>query len=100
MRSDDFWTGEISKNMLTNETIGFINLMNTETGVNSYLNANQHALLSNIELRTMNEENNSGAELKIIESEVQVGERRITRGDNLIKKINPVTMTGITPKQR
>ena len=44
----------------------------------------------------MNEENNSGAGLKIIESEVELGERRIVGENNLIKKINPVTMTDIT----
>ena len=33
VRSDDFWTGKISKNMLTDETIWFINLMSTKTGV-------------------------------------------------------------------
>ena len=57
---------------------------------------NKHALLSNIELRTMNEENNSGAQLRIIESEVELEERRILGGDNLIKGINAVTMTDIT----
>ena len=33
VRSDDFWTGQISKNMLTDEMIWFINLMNTKTGI-------------------------------------------------------------------
>ena len=46
----------------------------------------------------MNEENNSGAGLKIIESEVELGERRIAGGNNLIEKINPVTMTDIIPE--
>ena len=32
MRSDDFWTGEISKNTLTDEMIWLIKLMNTEAG--------------------------------------------------------------------
>ena len=45
----------------------------------------------------MNEENNSDAGLKIIESEVELGERRIVGGNNLIKKINPVMVTDITP---
>ena len=47
----------------------------------------------------MNEDNNSGAGLKIIESEMELGERRIAGGNNLIKKINPVTMTDITPNK-
>ena len=47
----------------------------------------------------MNEENNSGAGLKIIESEVELGGRRLVGGDNLIKKINPVMMTDITPNE-
>ena len=59
------------------------------------LSTNKHALLSNIELRTMNEENNSGAGLRIIESEVEL-EERILGGDNLIEGINAVTMTDIT----
>ena len=44
----------------------------------------------------MNEENNSGAGLRIIESEVELEERRILGGDNLIEGINAVTMTDIT----
>ena len=55
--------------------------------------------MSNIELRTINEENNSGAGLKIIESEVELGERRIVGGNNLIEKINPVPVTDITPNE-
>ena len=47
----------------------------------------------------MNEENNSGAGLRIIESEVELGERRIVGGNNLIEKINPVMMTDITPNE-
>ena len=44
------------------KTIGIINLENTGTGVSTYvLSTNEHALLSNIELWTMNEENNPGA---------------------------------------
>ena len=43
----------------------------------------------------MNEENNSGAGLRIIESEVELEERRILGGGNLIKEINAVTMTDI-----
>ena len=58
---------------------------------------NKHALLSNIELRTMNEENNPGAGLRLIESEVELEERRILGGDNLIKEIKAVMMTDIMP---
>ena len=47
----------------------------------------------------MNDKNNSGAGLKIIESEVELGERRIVGGNSLIKEINPVTMTDITPNE-
>ena len=46
----------------------------------SNLSTNKHALLSNIELRIMNEENNSGAGLRLIESEVELEERRIIGG--------------------
>ena len=48
----------------------------------------------------MNEENNSGTELKIIESEVELGERRTVGENNLIKEINSVMMTDITPRVR
>ena len=47
----------------------------------------------------MNEENNSGAGLKIIESEVELGERRIGGGNNLIEKIDPVTVPDIIPNE-
>ena len=74
--------------------------MNTPDRIVIYdLNTNKHALLSNIELRTMNEENNSGAGLKIIESEVDLEERRILGGDHLIKEIDAVTMTDIMPNE-
>ena len=63
------------------------------------LSTNKHALLSNIELRTMNEENNSGAGLRIIESEVELEERRILGGGNLIKEINAIMMTDIMPNE-
>ena len=33
VRLDNFWTDEISKNTLTDETIWLIKLMNTEAGV-------------------------------------------------------------------
>ena len=59
------------------------------------LSTNKHALLSNIELRTMNEESNSDAGLRIIESEVELEERRVLGGGNLIEEINAVMMTDI-----
>ena len=34
----------------------------------------------------MNEENNSGAGLKVIDSEVELGERRIAGGNNFNRK--------------
>ena len=46
------------------------------------LSTNKHALLSNIELRTMNEESNSNAGLRMIESEVELEERRMLGGGN------------------
>ena len=63
------------------------------------LSTNKHALLSNIELRTMNEESYSGTGLRIIESEVELEERRALGEGNLIKEINAVTMTDITPNE-
>ena len=69
-------------------------MKSTGTGVPIHiLSANMHALLSNIELRTMNEENNPGAGMKIIESELELGKQRIVEDNISIKKINPVTMT-------
>ena len=47
----------------------------------------------------MNEENNCGAGLKIIQSEVELGERRIVGGHNLIEKIGPVMMTDVTSNE-
>ena len=63
------------------------------------LSTNKHALLSYIELRTMNEEINSDAGLRIIESEVELEERRILGGGNLIKEINAVMLTDLTPNE-
>ena len=74
--------------------IGMINLENTGTGIPIHiLSTNQHALLSNIELRTMNEENNPGAGVEIIASELELGKQRIIDDNILIKNINLVTMT-------
>ena len=47
----------------------------------------------------MNEESNSGTELRIIESEVELEERRALGEGNLIEEINAVTMTDITPNE-
>ena len=63
------------------------------------LSTNKHTLLSNIELRTMNEENNSGARLRIIKSEVELEERRLLGRDNLIEEINAVMMIDIIPNE-
>ena len=53
-----------------NKMIGMINLENTGRGIPIHiLSTNQYALLSNIELRTKNEENNPGAGVEIIASE-------------------------------
>ena len=100
MRSDDLWTGEISKNTLTDETIWLIKLINTcGRSVTYELSTNKHTLLSNIELRTMNEESNSDAGLRIIESEVELEERRILGGGNLIEEINVVMLTDVKPNE-
>ena len=37
VKSDDFWTGKISKNTLTAGMIWFINLMKTETEVSTLI---------------------------------------------------------------
>ena len=47
----------------------------------------------------MNEENNPGAGLKIIESEVELGEQRIVGENTLVKKINLVTVTDIATSE-
>ena len=79
--------------------IGIINLKNTGTGVPIHiLSTNKHALLSNIELRTMNEENNPGAGMEIIESELELEKQRMVEDNISIKKINLVTMTGAVSK--
>ena len=47
----------------------------------------------------MNEESNSDAGLRIIESEVELEERRILGGGNLIEEINAVTLTDVTSNE-
>ena len=59
------------------------------------LSTNKHALLSNIELRTVSEESNSDAGLRIVESEVELEERRKLGRGNLIEEINAVTLTDV-----
>ena len=61
------------------------------------LSTNKHALLSNIELRTMREGTNSDAELRIVEDEVELEERRKLRGHNLNEGITAVMMTEAMP---
>ena len=79
--------------------IGIINLENTGTGVSIYsLSTNEHALLSNIELRTMNKGNNPGAGMEIIESKMELGEQRILEDNISIKNINLITMTAMINK--
>ena len=45
-----------------------------------------HALLSNIELRTMNEENNPGAVMEIVESGMELEKQRIEEENLSIKR--------------
>ena len=47
----------------------------------------------------MNEESNSNAGLRIIEDEVELKERRILGGGNLIEEINAVMLTDVTPNE-
>ena len=63
------------------------------------LSTNKHALLSNIELRIMNEGSNSNAGLRIVESEVELEERRRLRGGSLIEDITAVMLTDVTPNE-
>ena len=63
------------------------------------ISTNKHALLSNIELRTMSEESNSDAELRIVESEVELEERRKLRRGNLMEDITAAMLTDIMPNE-
>ena len=47
----------------------------------------------------MNEENNPGTGLEIVESEVKLREQRIVGENTLVEKINPVTVTDITTSE-
>ena len=57
------------------------------------LSTNKHALLSNIELRTMSEGTNFDAEPRIVEDEVELEERRKLGGYDLIEGITTVMLT-------
>ena len=61
------------------------------------LSTNKHALLSNIELRTMSEGSNSDAGLRIVENEVELEERRKLGGCNLSEGITAVMLTDVVP---
>ena len=63
------------------------------------LSTNKHALLSNVELRTMSEGTNSDAELRIVEDEVEVEERRKLGEHNLIESITAVMLTEVSPNK-
>ena len=56
------------------------------------LSTNKYALLSNIELRTMSEESDSDAGLRI-------KERRRLRGGSLIEDITAVTLPDVIPNE-
>ena len=58
-----------------------------------------HALLSNIELRTMSEENNPGAVMEIVESGMELEKQRIEEENLSIKRMEQVTMTNITTNE-
>ena len=63
------------------------------------ISTNKHALLSNIELRTMSEGANSDAELRIIEDEMELEERRKLGEHSLTESITAVTMTDVSPSK-
>ena len=60
------------------------------------ISTNKHALLSNIELRTMSEGTNSDAELRILQDEMELEERRKSGECSLTESITTVTMTGVS----
>ena len=63
------------------------------------ISTNKHALLSNIELRTMSEGTNSDAELRITEDEMELEERRKLGEHSLTKSITAVMMTDVSPRK-
>ena len=60
------------------------------------ISTNKHVLLPNIELRTMSEGTNSDAELRIIEDEMELEERRKLAEHSLTESITTVTMTDVS----
>ena len=54
-----------------------------------------HALLSNIELRTMNEENKFGAVMEIVENGMELERQRIKEENLLIRRVKLVTIADI-----
>ena len=86
--------------MLTDEMIEFIKSHEYwDRGINSYLSTNSMHFCPNIEVRTMNEENNPGTGLEIVESEVELREWRIVGENTLVEKINLVMVTDITTSE-
>ena len=63
------------------------------------ISTNKHALLSNIELRTMSEGTNSDAELRTVEDEMQLEERRKLGEHSLTESITAVMMTKVSPSK-
>ena len=63
------------------------------------LSTNKHALLSNIELRTMSEGTNSDAKLRIVEDEVELEGRRKIGGYDLNEGRTAVTLTEVMPNK-
>ena len=63
------------------------------------ISTNKHALLSNIELRTMSEGTNSDAELRTVEDEMELEERRKLGEHSLTESITTVLMTEISPSK-
>ena len=63
------------------------------------ISTNKHALLSNIELRTMSEGTNSDAELRIVEDEMELEERRKLGEHSLIGSITAVMLTKVLPSK-
>ena len=63
------------------------------------ISTNKHALLSNIELRTMSEGTNSDAELRIVEDKMELEERRKLREHSLTESITAVMMTEVSPNK-
>ena len=63
------------------------------------LSTNKYALLSNIEVSTMSEGTNSDAELRMVEDEVELEERRKLGGYDLIEGITAVMLTEVMPNK-